>query len=26
VNRYLTAPDAGYIVDECGARVLISGS
>jgi long-chain acyl-CoA synthetase len=24
VNRYLTAPEAGYIVDDCGARVLIS--
>jgi long-chain acyl-CoA synthetase len=24
VNRYLTAPEAAYIVDDCGARVLIS--
>ena len=24
VNRYLTAAEAGYIVDDCGARVLIS--
>ena len=24
VNRYLTAPDAGYIVDDCGAQVLVS--
>ncbi len=24
VNRHLTAPEAGYIVDDCGARVLIS--
>jgi fatty-acyl-CoA synthase len=24
VNRYLTAPEAGYIVDDCGARVLVS--
>jgi fatty-acyl-CoA synthase len=24
VNRYLTAPEAGYIVDDCGAHVLIS--
>lgn len=24
VNRYLTAPEAGYIVDDCGAQVLIS--
>ncbi|MFT5041904.1 MAG: long-chain acyl-CoA synthetase [Hyphomicrobiaceae bacterium] len=24
VNRYLTAPEASYIVDDCGARVLIS--
>jgi fatty-acyl-CoA synthase len=24
VNRYLTASEAGYIVDDCGARVLIS--
>jgi fatty-acyl-CoA synthase len=24
VNRYLTAPEAGYIVDDCGARVLLS--
>jgi fatty-acyl-CoA synthase len=26
VNRYLTAPEAGYIVEDCGARVLISSS
>jgi long-chain acyl-CoA synthetase len=24
VNRYLTAPEASYIVDDCGARVLVS--
>ena len=24
VNRYLTGPEAGYIVDDCGARVLVS--
>ena len=24
VNRYLTGPEAGYIVNDCGARVLIS--
>ena len=24
VNRYLTAPEAGYIVDDCGAKVLVS--
>jgi fatty-acyl-CoA synthase len=24
VNRYLTAPEAGYIVDDCGAQVLVS--
>lgn len=24
VNRYLTAPEAGYIADDCGAQVLIS--
>jgi len=24
VNRYLTEPEAAYIVDDCGARVLIS--
>jgi len=24
VNRYLTTPEAGYIVDDCGAQVLIS--
>jgi len=24
VNRYLTAEEAGYIVDDCGARVLIA--
>ncbi len=24
VNRHLTAPEAGYIVDDCGARVLVS--
>ena len=24
VNRYLTAAEAGYIVDDCGAQVLIS--
>jgi long-chain acyl-CoA synthetase len=24
VNRYLTGPEAGYIVDDCGAQVLIS--
>jgi len=24
VNRYLTAAEAGYIVDDCGARVLVS--
>ncbi len=24
VNRYLTAPEAAYIVDDCGARVLVS--
>jgi fatty-acyl-CoA synthase len=24
VNRHLTAPEAAYIVDDCGARVLIS--
>jgi fatty-acyl-CoA synthase len=24
VNRYLTGPEAGYIADDCGARVLVS--
>ena len=24
VNRYLTAPEASYIVDDCGAQVLMS--
>ena len=24
VNRYLTGPEAAYIVDDCGARVLVS--
>jgi fatty-acyl-CoA synthase len=24
VNRYLTAPEASYIVDDCGAQVLVS--
>ncbi len=24
VNRYLTAPEASYIVDDCGAKVLVS--
>jgi len=24
VNRYLTRPEAGYIVDDCGAQVLVS--
>ena len=24
VNRYLTAPEAAYIVDDCGAKVLVS--
>ena len=24
VNRYLTAPEAAYIVDDCGAQVLVS--
>ncbi len=24
VNRYLTGPEAGYIVHDCGARVLVS--
>jgi fatty-acyl-CoA synthase len=24
VNRYLTGPEAGYIVDDCGAQVLVS--
>jgi len=24
VNRYLTGPEAGYIVDDCGAKVLVS--
>jgi len=24
VNRYLTAPEAGYIVDDCGAQLLVS--
>jgi fatty-acyl-CoA synthase len=24
VNRYLTAPEAGYIVGDCGAQVLVS--
>ncbi|MEE3330406.1 MAG: AMP-binding protein [Myxococcota bacterium] len=24
VNRYLTGPEASYIVDDCGARVLVS--
>ena len=24
VNRYLTAPEAEYIVDDCGAQVLVS--
>ncbi|MBW2394437.1 MAG: AMP-binding protein [Deltaproteobacteria bacterium] len=24
VNRYLTSPEAGYIVDDCGAQVLVS--
>jgi fatty-acyl-CoA synthase len=24
INRYLTAPEAAYIVDNCDARVLIA--
>jgi fatty-acyl-CoA synthase len=24
INRYLTAPEASYIADDCGARVLVS--
>jgi long-chain acyl-CoA synthetase len=24
VNRYLTTPEAAYIVDDCGAQVLVS--
>ena len=26
VNRYLTAEEAGYIVDDCGARVLVTSA
>ena len=26
VNRYLTAEEAGYIVDDCGAKALIASA